>query len=283
MKKNIKVSSFIVAVVLLALFLLVNSLSTESSDSITTFLKPNTELPNIVAKAENRLAKLPDFTQYTDVKEKKEAFFTTLYPIIEYENQHILEIREAILSLQEIAVPMLTAEQRQWLEDVAKHYKVTALPTDDDFIEKLLMRVDYLPPSLALTQAAIESGWGSSRFSRKGNNLFGQWCFSEGCGMVPSSREDGKGHEVAKFKSVNHSVRAYLQNLNTNSSYISLRKVRAEIRDSNGELTGPELAKSLLKYSEEGPHYVKKVTGFINYNKLQRYTNKFEESLESKE
>jgi Bax protein len=162
---------------------------------------------------------------------------------------------------------------------VAEHYKVKAKLGDEDFFSELLVRVDYLPPSLALTQAAIESGWGSSRFSKQGNNLFGQWCFSKGCGIVPSSRDSDKDHEVAKFKTVNDSVRAYLRNLNTNFSYESLREKRANIRQNNGAITGTELAKTLLKYSEEGAYYVQKVTKFINQNKLQRFTAQFEQSL----
>ncbi|MFT4939879.1 MAG: Bax protein [Paraglaciecola sp.] len=236
-------------------------------------------LPSVVAKPQTKLAKLPDFSQYADVKEKKEAFFNTLYPIIEYENQHIAKVRQSVLILQAIKTEALSTAENKWLTKLAQHYKVTAAPRDEDFFERLLLRVDYLPPSLALTQAAIESGWGSSRFSKQGNNLFGQWCFKKGCGMVPSARDSGKGHEVARFKSVNDSVRAYLQNLNTHSSYQSLRQMRARIRQNNGAITGVELAKSLLKYSEEGPHYVKKVTRFINQNKLQRFTAQFEKSL----
>jgi Bax protein len=109
--------------------------------------------------------------------------------------------------------------------------------------------------------------------------LFGQWCFSKGCGMVPSSRDSGKSHEVAKFDSVNHAVRAYIKNLNTNSAYQKLRDIRADIRSKNAEITGIALAQTLTEYSEEREKYITKVTKFINQNKLQRFTQQFNESL----
>jgi len=237
-------------------------------------------MPRIEAKSANTLSKLPDFAKIADVKEKKETFFTTLYPIIEEENQHIMKLRSALIALNDIPFVDLAPKQLAYISDVAKYYRA------DDAINKntitqLLERVDIIPPSLALTQAAIESGWGSSRFSKQGNNLFGQWCFSKGCGMVPSSRDSGKAHEVAKFKSVNAAVRGYLKNLNTNSAYQKLRDKRAQIRKSDGEVTGIALAQTLTEYSEEREKYITKVSKFINQNKLQRFTKQFEESLKA--
>lgn len=239
----------------------------------------NPLLPKATAQAEIKLKQLPDFSEYQDVKEKKEAFFSTLYPIIQEENQHILNIRDAVVRLEETKMENLTQEEIEWLAVTANHYGVKAQSTDNDFFQKLLMKVDYIPPSLVLAQAAIESGWGSSRFSKEGNNLFGQWCFKRGCGMVPSARDDDKAHEVATFKTVNQSVRAYLKNLNTNQSYKSLRQLRANIRAKNEMVKGKALAVSLTKYSEEGPMYVQKLTRFIEQNELQRFSQAFEQSM----
>lgn len=240
-------------------------------------------LPNIEATPINKLKKLPDFSKYVDVKEKKEAFFTTLYPIIEEENKHILKIQSAIVLLQnqtkDKGMDSLLPKQSKWLKGIATHYRVKNDILSEQTYLELLGKVDIIPPSLALTQAAIESGWGSSRFSKEGNNLFGQWCFSKGCGMVPSSRDDDKDHEVSKFPTVNAAVRAYLRNLNTNSAYQKLRDKRARIRQSNGDLTGIELAQTLTEYSEERELYITKVSSFINQNKLQRFTKQFEGSL----
>jgi Bax protein len=236
-------------------------------------------LPRIEAKSEKPLGKLPDFAKIADVKQKKEAFFTTLYPLIEEENKHVLKIRSTIVSLQEILFVDLESKHLDWINETAEYYRVENEVVNENTLDLLLERVDIIPPSLALTQAAIESGWGSSRFSKKGNNLFGQWCFSKGCGMVPSSRDSGKSHEVAKFDSVNHAVRAYIKNLNTNSAYQKLRDIRADIRSKNAEITGIALAQTLTEYSEEREKYITKVTKFINQNKLQLFTQQFNESL----
>jgi len=98
--------------------------------------------------------------------------------------------------------------------------------------------------------------------------------------MVPSSRESGKGHEVARFDSINMAVRSYILNLNTHDSYTELRENRALLREKEASFTGVTLAKTLTEYSEEGKHYVAKVTNFINQNNLQRFTTEFESSLQ---
>tara|TARA_R110000744_G_scaffold79036_4_gene155374 strand:+ start:6341 stop:7171 length:831 start_codon:yes stop_codon:yes gene_type:complete len=237
-------------------------------------------IAKVEAQVNASMKSLPDFSKIVDVREKKEAFFVTLYPIIQAENNHVLQLRKLINMLRSIPVAKLSAKQQAWLLNISKNYKITSEYIDNDTFDELLKRVDYVPPSLALTQAAIESGWGTSRFAKQGNNLFGQWCFSEGCGMVPSSRESGKGHEVAKFDSINMSVRSYILNLNTHDSYTELRENRALLREQEASFTGVTLAKTLTEYSEEGKHYVAKVTEFINQNKLQRFTTDFESSIE---
>jgi len=243
------------------------------------FSQEDPTLPRIEASPDTTLSQLPDFSTFKDVKEKKEAFFTTLYPIIEEENKQIIKVRNAIINLQALPFESLEPKQLAWIEKVRDYYKVDNESVSQDTFTDLLKRVDVIPPSLALTQAAIESGWGSSRFSRQGNNLFGQWCFTKGCGMVPSARDDDKAHEVAEFGSVNKSVRAYLKNLNTHSAYQTLRDKRAAIRNDSKKLTGISLAQTLTEYSEEREKYIAKVSRFINQNKLQRFTQQFEQSL----
>jgi uncharacterized FlgJ-related protein len=132
----------------------------------------------------------------------------------------------------------------------------------------LLQRVDTLPVSLVLAQAAIESGWGTSRFAREGNNLFGQWCFDPGCGLVPAARRTGARHEVAAYASVNDSIDAYLLNINTHSAYRDLRELRARARAEGREPTGLELATGLRSYSERGELYVQDVRSIIRGNGL---------------
>lgn len=237
-------------------------------------------LPKVHAQTTTGMKKLPDFSKISDVKQKKEAFFLALYPIIQVENNHVLQLRKLINMLKDIPIKKLSAKQQAWLLSISKSYKLENEYIDSSTFEELLKRVDYVPPSLALTQAAIESGWGTSRFARQGNNLFGQWCFSAGCGMVPSSRESGKGHEVAKFDTVNLAVRSYILNLNSHESYTALRENRAQLRNKEASFTGIALAKALTEYSEEGKHYVVKLTNFIHQNKLQRFTIAFENTFD---
>lgn len=246
------------------------------------FLSDNGPIPLISvaeAKTSKKLNKLPDFSKISDVKEKKEEFFNTLYPIIKDENKHVLKVRESIHLLKKLPADEVSSKQTTWLNKVANHYKVESEYGEEHFFTRLLERVDFIPPSLVLSQAAIESGWGTSRFSKKGNNIFGQWCFTKGCGIVPSSRDGEKSHEVAKFATINLAVRAYIKNLNTNAAYLELRKKRAELRKQSEDVTGMLLAKTLNKYSEEGQHYVTKVSKFIAQNKLQRFTEEFNESI----
>ena len=242
MRSNIKLKTPILF--LLTLFTMVCSYRFITGDN-TALLLSKAE-----AKAPESMKKLPDFSKILDVKEKKEAFFTTLYPIIQAENNHVLQLRKLIKMLKGIPIAKLSENQRSWLLNVSKNYKLEHEFIDDNTLDELLKRVDYVPPSLALTQAAIESGWGASRFSKQGNNLFGQWCFSPGCGMVPSSRDSDKGHEVAKFATVNNSVRSYILNLNSHNSYAELRQNRALLREKQASFTGVTLAKSLTEYSD---------------------------------
>ena len=140
---------------------------------------------------------LPDFSIYQDTTEKKVAFFSYLYPRIVLANSRILLEREYLASLEEKAA--LTKDELAWLTSQGDRLRIDAEPGSDKQFALLRKRLDVIPPSLILAQAANESAWGTSRFATEGNNLFGQWCFSRGCGLVPLSRIEGANHEVAKF------------------------------------------------------------------------------------
>lgn len=213
---------------------------------------------------------LPDFAKLANVQQKKTSFFAYLSPIIELENTHVLIIRERLKLLGSQEFKHLTTTQKLWLFELATYYKIKHKEQFDvDAYKQLLKRVDTIPVSLGLTQAALESAWGTSRFAKQGNNLFGQWCFVKGCGIVPSARSVGKSHEVAKFERVNESVHAYIHNLNTHPSYEYLRQTRLESRQKNIPVTGQLLAQTLAKYSEEGDQYVEKITRFLDGNNLE--------------
>ncbi len=142
-------------------------------------------------------------------------------------------------------------------------------------IAALLLRVDVVPASLIVAQAAKESGWGTSRFAIQGNNYFGIWCFYQGCGLKPLRREANRTHEVASFDSVEQGVRYYVRTINTHVAYRELREMRAEARKSRQSLQGEQLANGLVRYSERGIAYVREVQSMIRDNNLQRFTRTY--------
>ena len=220
---------------------------------------------------------LPDFSGYQDTTEKKVAFFSFLYPRIVLANSRILIERDYLDSLANETA--LSKKEHTWLAAQSRRLRVEEEPGSPAQFALLRKRLDVIPPSLILAQAANESAWGTSRFALRGNNLFGQWCFSKGCGLVPLSRVEGASHEVASFPSPYHSVRAYIQNLNRHASYQGLRDTRLDDRESGDPLSGLALARGLVSYSERGEEYVDEIRSMIRYNNLQFYDIEFRKIL----
>ncbi len=213
----------------------------------------------------------PDFKSFTDVRQMKHAFFAFLMPIVVKENQAIMERRKRLQGLRGKGTP--TGADKQWLDRLAENYRMptSKTPYDNAWFDGMMARVDVIPPSLALAQAANESGWGRSRFSRTANNYFGQWCFTKGCGIVPSARSKGATHEVQKFRRVTDSVVSYMHNLNSHPAYQGLRDARVKARNANKDVLGHDLAVGLVKYSERGDDYVKEIRDMIRINKLAQF------------
>lgn len=159
---------------------------------------------------------------------------------------------------------------RSWLERLAARYE-----TQPDRLDLLLRRVDTVPVSLAMAQAAIESGWGTSRFALHGNAIFGQWTTAEGKGLVPSAREEGKTHKVRSFNRLSDSVSAYLLNLNTHPAYAEFREMRQEARRRGETPDGQMLAGGLEAYSEKGGEYVELLRNMIRVNRLGAFDDAF--------
>lgn len=212
---------------------------------------------------------LPDFTRIGGGKLLKVRFFNFLQPIIEAENQRVFQQRDFVKKSY-VAYKKgweLNEEHISKLKDIASVYKLRNLDfKSESAYKKLLLRVDQIPESLALVQAAIESAWGTSYFAKEGNNLFGQWCFTEGCGLVPRGRKEGLNHEVKVFGSVNEAVRAYMRNLNTHAAYMQLRNIRYQFRQNDKELKSEYLALGLQKYSAKGMEYVNTIRSMLNTN-----------------
>ena len=155
--------------------------------------------------------------------------------------------------------------EKKWLEKKFKQYGVKK-----NDLSSLKIRMDVIPVSLAIAQAAKETGWGTSRFALKGNALFGQWTWS-GEGLKPKEAEEGKDHKVMRFNSLQLSVRAYLRNLNTHSSYKDLRKARSEFRNDKKPLDSLILSRYLDKYAEIGSQYVDVLQQIIKQNNLKDF------------
>ncbi len=217
---------------------------------------------------------LPDFTSIIDAKEKKLAFFNFMLPFVEVENAQIMIRRQRLVSLLDILESRgrISVQQRKWLYQLATMYRESPSDLSDEQIaRRLLVRVDVIPPSLALSQSANESAWGTSRFAREGNNLFGQWCFSPGCGIVPGQRPAGASYEVAQYDNPRQSVSSYIHNLNTNSAYLLFREIRLQMRTENRPLDGLMLAEGLENYSSRGEAYILELQAMINSNELYRH------------
>lgn len=232
-------------------------------------------LPRLTQQIDSPTRNLPDFQSIADISERKIAFRDFLIPLIAAENDHLARLRQHVIKLKEKAKSGKTLNRREtrWLTRVSHLYQVT----EDEFVSTaeaewtlLLRRIDTLPPSLVLAQAALESGWGTSRFARQGLNLFGQWCYQKGCGLVPRKRHSQQHHEVEKFASVEDSIQRYFLNLNRLAVYRPLRVIREAQRSRNQSLQGESLARGLRGYSEQGALYIEKVQTTITANGLDQ-------------
>lgn len=222
---------------------------------------------------------LPAFADIDDVQTMKTSFFRFLRPVVAYQNARIQERRDTLLGLSATVAEgeRLGIFERYTLRGLADDYGVDWQAEDHEaVIDELLLRVDTIPEPLALAQAAKESGWGRSRFAVQGNNLFGQWCYEEGCGIVPRKRPKGRRHEVARFDSVADAVARYLHNLNTHDSYQDLRALRGAMRERGEEIDPHALAEGLVLYSQRRDAYVEEVQAMV-----RQFEQLEQESVES--
>ena len=225
--------------------------------------------PTPLPKAD--MVELPDLSESVDVEARKQAFYDFLLPLIAVENDRLL-IKRAYLTdwlalLQQGIEPDIALLEE--LKELAEDYYIETDVTYEAMLEALLFQMDTLPPSMIIAQSANESAWGTSRFATEGNNLFGQWCFTPGCGLVPNSRPDGETYEVRAFASPALSVRAFLRNLNRHHSYEDLRARRAELRAEGRPVTGLDLVPYLINYSIRREEYVAEIAQTIRFNNLQ--------------
>ena len=198
-----------------------------------------------------------------NTKKRKEFFIQIVLPLILKENNNIRLDRKTLFNI--INKSNNTKIEKKWLKNKFKQY---GIPSKDLSILKI--RMDEIPVSLAIAQAAKETGWGTSRFAQEGNALFGQWTWS-GEGLKPKEADENKGHKVMKFNVLQASVRAYQRNLNTHSSYENFRLARAQLRDSQRPLDSILLSQFLKNYAETGNQYVEVLQKIIKQNNLKDF------------
>jgi len=207
------------------------------------------------------LTKLPkDLKTLGDTKKKRELFLKIILPLILYENEKIIDDRKKLFKI--LAKNFNTVGERVWINRRFKEYKI-----EDRDLAKLKMRMDIIPVSIALAQAANESGWGTSRFALEGNALFGQWTWSKK-GISPKNKDPDQSHKILQFQILKASVRAYKNNLNTHNAYQEFREVRAKLRQDNEPINGLALTKYLKKYAAIGEKYVVILEDIIKKNSL---------------
>ncbi len=209
----------------------------------------------------NNLDHLPlEMKNIENIKKRKNLFIQIVLPLIIEENTRIKFDRKKLFVI--LNKNSNSKSDIEWLKKKFKQYGVAK-----NDLTTLKIRMDEIPVSLAIAQAAKETGWGTSRFAQKGNALFGQWTWS-GNGIKPAAAENDSKHKVASFKVLKASVKAYQRNLNTHSSYKKFREERAIQRDNLGELNSLELVKYLDKYAETGIEYTKILSKIIKQNSL---------------
>ena len=201
-----------------------------------------------------------DLDALQNTKLKKETFIKIVLPLIVAENEKILADRKKLITLT--GKKFTTDLEKQWIRQKLLEYKVKK-----GDLQELIIRMDVIPTSIALAQAAKESGWGTSRFALEGNAIFGQWTWS-GQGIAPLDRDSNKKHKILKFPILRASVKAYQNNLNTHKSYIKFRDKRDNLRKKKMKIVGLELTGTLNNYAQTGSEYTKILNQIIKQNNL---------------
>jgi Bax protein len=217
-----------------------------------------------------------EFLKIRDMNNRKMEFVKIVTPLIEQANDNVLKERKTVeLFFQKVESKGLNSvgkNEKLIIEKIAKRYKISSIKDKKAFEKK----VAPVPTSLAIAQAAIESGWGTSRFAKDANNIFGQWIWTDDdrLGLVPKERENGKKHRVRIFVTLQSSVNSYILNLNSHSAYKDFRDLRYE---KKGKYNGLEASDTMLRYSEIGENYVQllkniiKTNNFLKLDKTYKY------------
>ena len=206
-----------------------------------------------------------DFNLISSTKDKKSLFIRSLLPLIISENNKIIEANKRIKKIDNNTFEYIARDDALWLKKQFIKYKVKSHHIDD-----LIAKVDIIPVSIALAQAAIESGWGTSRFVSEGNALFGQWSWFKDSGIIPKKRDSDETYEIKSFENLRQSVAAYMKNLNSHNNYSEFRAIRNNYRINNSKINSIKLIKYLSSYAEN-TEYSKILEKIIKKNDLQEF------------
>ncbi|MDY0190381.1 MAG: glucosaminidase domain-containing protein [Desulfuromonas sp.] len=212
-----------------------------------------------------------DLNNIEDIQEKKHLFYMSLLPMVLAQNNAIQQQR---LTLKQILQQFdrsgsITLQQQTWLKELGQQYHCDVAPLSSTKVRgRLLNRVNVVPAALVIAQAANESAYGTSRFARIANNIFGEWTFKVGTGIVPLQRSTGQKYEVKKFATLNDSLISYFNNINTHRAYKKLRDVRQQMSAAGKPIDAQKLAEGLINYSTRRDAYVAEIQAMIRYNRL---------------
>lgn len=217
-----------------------------------------------------------DFMSVEPVSTRKELFVKTILPIIFLENEKVLAERNKILEWWTDTDGELIMRDYwpDWLKSISEKYLY-----EGENIGDLLMSVDIVPISLAVSQAAIESGWGTSRYAREGNAVFGQYTYKEDLGILPKDRPDEEKFLIRKFQTISDSTASYIKNLNTHYAYKDFRENRKKIRMNGEKISGISLVKHLINYSERKEDYINDVEKMIKDNNFNDFDSVYTTNL----
>jgi Bax protein len=204
-----------------------------------------------------------DLSAFGNIKKKRDLFIKIILPLILDENAKIQDDRKRLFKI--VSKNFNTPGEKVWLKRRFKEYKI-----EDKDLTELKERMDIIPVSIAIAQAANESGWGTSRFALEGNALFGQWTWSKK-GITPKDKDSNKNHKVLQFQILKASVRAYKNNLNTHNAYREFREARAQIREDGQKPSGLRLTKYLERYAQTGKKYIRILNDIIEKNELEDF------------
>ena len=208
-----------------------------------------------------------------DFSDKKIKFILTVLPLIKFENNKIILERKRLLDIRNYLIVKKTLKNNdiEYLNKISKKYKILLKNKHKiDIIDELLINVNLIPNSIVLAQAANESGWGTSRFAKEYNALFGQYTYDENSGVIPSQREEGKKHFIKNFKSIEKSVESYFRNINSHYAYKKFRELRSQINDFENDFNIKILTSALEVYAED-KLYVNTINKIIDSNNLNQF------------